>query len=364
MPTKKIMCISWNLELDIPTKDTLKATIMTAIGSSSTTWPDVIIFGVQESNSGDNLGKRLCDKDLLGGLSDPYQLIADDTFSGITKFKQIFGAKASQAVYVLTRRSAKNIQAMATTMQQKKGREKGFVFADVNIGGKRIGCVSTHLAAEDAKRPRDITQIGQFLANAAKQKKFHALFIMGDLNYRIKRNGAAADADSVLANSATMSGRASLLSEDTFDPANFFADTPYKWLPFSPYCLPTYKRSRKSKDASQINRLRPQNSGSSKVEKLTGVEDGAYPLDAIKAVYKVKASEKGENIWDFGWLDRIGFAAGGTLNDVQFTSYGSPSIITPGASITNLDTLWIDSWSHAFGGDHVPVYATFEIDGL
>ena len=349
MATRSILCVSWNLELQCPDKQALTDSFVNYIKSKKNNKPSLIVIGLQEATSYDNwaatfIGEKLARPELLGRH---YTLLASERFKGITKGKQIIGHKANQVIQVLGHKNAK-ISAETDQSKKKWYGEKGFCFAGVNMDGKNLGFISTHLSSDTdaAKKQNEGKKILEFLKEEAKSDTFDALFMMGDLNFRVKQEGAAGDKKSVQRNLLSPGGRLKLQQHDSFDP-QAFAKLPFIWPPHEAGTLPTYKRKKDKSVYGTIRRLKSRE----------GIDNRA-----LLNLYPIGSKQDRPGFWDFGWLDRIGYAcvAPGQFN--QRAKLGH-SMFKSRLKLQNTDVV-VKSFYYVPYGDHVPVYCDFLFSGF
>jgi hypothetical protein len=350
----RVFCMTWNMELEQPDEAQLTAFFRTS--PPWTTPPDIVVIGIQEG------GSAIHYRELFEKALPLYVCVAKTKFKGITKSSQIFAMnRAAQGLYVFVRGVTEDKKYLADLHGADTGKgtksllsEKGYCYAEVSWDGRRIAFVSTHAEVKEEKRGADFATIEKHLeAQAAryvspdtgdgspKAKPFDAAFMMGDLNYRLTRkadakNDVALDAEraELWEMMSTPEGRRKLLARDTFDRPN---DPLWQWKGFSTDCLPTYKRL-KAKDARDL--LRQMERG-----------NGKYPVDVLKKLYPLKVSEKGGSCWDCGYLDRIGVAS----NQDRTTILAKDLLHMKSASELKAANFLV-------GGDHVPVYALYELE--
>jgi len=358
MAIKSILCVTWNLELQCPDDQALKESFVDFVngkrvppGPLPPPPPSLIVIGLQEASSydyssaGTFIGNRLASRELLG---NDYNLIATGKFKGMTKASQIGGHKAQQVIQILAR---KGENASAKTGEHKEGKfwsEKGFCFARVTLAGRDLGFVSTHLGSDTdvAKKQREGAAILNFLKEqAGGGKTFDALFMMGDLNFRISKQENDGDLQWVRESLATPEGRDNLRRyNDTFKP-DIFKNLPFIWPDFAPASLPTYKRK---KDKSAHNKIR----------QLRGKIDAQN--DLVRSTFEEVKSDR-PGVWDLGWLDRIGYAihTPGQYNPVQGCGR---SLFKLGMKLEQAVAL--RNWYYVPYGDHIPVYCRFVLSGF
>ena len=357
MATKAILCVTWNLELQCPDDQALKDSFVDYVHRKGVLPapppPSLIVIGLQEaasydySSAGTFIGNRLvASSELLG---KDYALIATGKFKGMTKVSQIKGHKAQQVIQILARKSE---NASARAEEHKEGKfwsEKGFCFARVTLAGRDLGFVSTHLdsSTDVAKKQREGTEILNFLKQQALGgKTFDALFMMGDLNFRISKQENGGDLQWVRDSLATPAGRDNLRRyNDTFKPA-IFNNLPFIWPDFALGSLPTYKRK---KDESAYNRIR----------QLRGKID--VQNDLVRSTFEEVKSDR-PGVWDLGWLDRIGYAihSPGQYNPVQGCGQ---SLFKARMKLEN-QAVALRNWYYVPYGDHTPVYCRFLLSGF
>lgn len=373
MATKRVMCVTWNLELQCPDNAALTESFVTTIrAQNDANRPNVIVIGLQETASYDTIaatfiGNKLVVNTLLGNAANfnnnPYVLLGTARFKGITKKGQIFGKKAQQAIQVLVRQADQaNIAGDFDAYQKAWQSEKGFVFADLNCYGKRLGFVSTHLAADSDESRRKGCQtisnaMGEYIGDGGK---FSALFMMGDLNYRLRRMNsttpAATETQLIINMMVNRGGRMQLRTYDTFD-AGTLNLLPFMWPPHDQDCFPTYKRSKSNSDYGVIRQLKYPGGVMDNQGKVTNV-------NALKTIYAKEGAfkEKRAGVWDFGWLDRIGYAV---YAPGYYNPDGNAGLLKAGLTIAgNQADIAMQGWNHVPYGDHMPVYCQFDLNGF
>jgi len=347
MANKSVLCVTWNLELQCPDNQALKDSFVDYVKDKK---PAVIAIGLQEAAAYSSIGEvfvgsKLASPELLG---KDYELISTAHFKGITKGAQVFGMKAQQVLQILARKAEK-AKAAGHTKQKATASEKGFCFTTVTLAGKNLGFVSTHLSADTdvEKKKKEGETILKYLKEQAKQGTFDALFMMGDLNFRIRQGNNAGDEELVRANLCIPNGRAALMANDSFDPA-CFANLPFIWPPFEPSSLPTYKRKKEKAVYPAIRALKG---------KLDGL------CNSLRDIYPVTAKKDRAGYWDFGWLDRIGYAVLAPKQH-NVASGLAKGFFNSQLKIDNADGLQLKSWYFVPFGDHAPVYADFNLSGF
>ncbi len=389
-----VMCLTWNLELDLPNHAALEECFVNTITRMPRSRrPDVIVIGLQETMSytrtgdGTFIGHKLADEKLLGGmdfLDDPYKLILTESFKGMTKKLQLFTRKAQQVVQVLVRKSWRDkLQVTPISKSRSWHSEKGFVGVDMAVLGKHLCFVSTHLdSGSERKRAADCEKISKELYEHAKHSKFHAMFMMGDLNFRLPpfkrghdRDGYArlevldvakykprpADHELLYEYMLNRKGRKQLMEIDTFHASHVFDDMPFVWPAFPLDSLPTYKRKHKDKHYKLIPKLKD------------AFEEGWLRKDVqdelLLKLYGGKGKfkwNKKRNCWDLGWLDRIGYAvrADGQYNE-KLGLLKLDDMLRKGVTVHEPQGgLRLEVLAHVPYGDHAPVACFFTLAGV
>jgi len=324
----KIFCLTWNQELELPKEGTL-AEISNRVTHLD---PDLIVIGLQEAATYATFKSKFLAHELrrdsyLGKNYKKFE--GSGSFSGVTKKEQILGSKAHQAIQVMVRKNDVKTTATMTPYQKTSGSEKGFSLAEVNFMGKKLAFVSTHLAVKEKNRTKELAKI----SGVVSKIPYDALFLMGDLNYRLYNDKRR---DELLDACATQDGRAGLISSkhDSFNPEHF-KDLSLTFPAFhAVHSLPTYKRKKTSKKGAADG-----------IKKLVG---GNVDKKALEDIYFPNPlTEKDKKFWDFGWLDRIGY---NLLNGLSLR--GKAQDYT------------MEVWSDMPYGDHAPVTLLLEIDGF
>lgn len=344
----KILCLTWNIELESPDDAQLKKFFGKVRSSSDHGVADIIVVGIQEG------GSRTRYRQILEKALDGFACVAKAKFGGKTKPSQWlpWNEDASQGLYMLVNKdkfgssvseAKKDLNAKADDNKKGITSEKGYVFGEITYLDKRIAFVSTHAETKEEKRGADFDTIAKYLAKSAQDQKFHAIFFMGDLNYRMKRTADEAkdktafekEKDEIYTLLSSGAGRKQLMKRDTFVEPHL-AGINMEWPNFADSCLATYKRLKADKAKVHL-------------AKLEGDAD-KYDKAVLKELYPLKASDKGGSNWDFGWLDRIGYADGAT----------GGALLEKGLKLKNAPVLHGGNW--VIGGDHIPVFATFTFE--
>lgn len=355
-----VMCMTWNLEGEKPDVKDLESLFKQAQSGHNLGLPDIIAIGIQEGNSKDH-------QPILEAALKGYKCVASAKFSGITKAKQIWTfSPVTQGIFLMIRLDAFNAEkegkadntsAAAEAHSKKLFSEKGYVFGEITYNGYRLGFVSTHAETRAKKKAGDFATISKGLQKIVDDsgEPFHAVFVMGDLNYRLNRTfdidpknpkdpkdpKTAARIDDFYQKMATPHGRVDLLTEDSFTKESAkIPNLKMEWPAFSPQCLPTYKRKRDKEGAKLLEKLKKESPKHDKFE---------YNPEVLKDLYSLTMSDKGGAQWDCGWLDRIGFDIGG----------GGP-IVAKG--LTHTGCTPIQGGNLIKGGDHIPVWINMAIE--
>ncbi len=392
MAAKSILCVSWNLELQCPDQQALNQSFVQYITQlQDNERPNLIVIGLQETASykkigeGVFIGNKLVERGKLLGNNhilneNPYRLLDTVRFKGMTKMKQMFGKKAQQCLQILVRKKdRKSVEVYLEGHQKAKGREKGFCFAELGFYDRKMCFISTHLdssnSEERAKECREIRNT--ILRHARLNGKYHAIFMMGDLNYRLKAReihtnitmqhhmfdsatyssdkkkwGKICGAGGMVNKLATPAGRNFVrVNCDGFNEEHF-ANLPFKWPDFEDGSFPTYKRKKSKKFYSEI-------------KKLKDCQNRNVDRNIIKNIYYSSSSwstKKRPDSWDMGWLDRIGYALDPA--DPNCCNDSGMQMIGRGLNYNQPENIKIGSWPHVPYGDHVPVYSLFKINGF
>ncbi len=402
MANVSIMCITWNQELADMDKDSIDP-LFKVIQKKK---PDLIVIGLQEAVKSATKSKKELIPHLhfvgkkLANMSEDatteYSHIGELSFGGVTKGIQVVtaigGNYAQQSIEVLKKSTAVNISlGEINSYKHSTFSEKGFLFATVNVGQKRLGFCTCHLAADDdTKRTKMANQVLKSIEEWTKSKKInvskklHGFWFMGDLNFRLKRPSKYTKAitnkkvpvdesSEVVQELINRGTRLSLRAEDSFlgnttgvTKGTRTFDTgpqslsPLKlwWVPFHDDSFPTYKRTKSKKDqgfTAWKNLLADQNyttNGSiydnQNMEHLIAI---SQYLDENGQLIM-----KRDGFYDFGWLDRIGF----TLGNADLPKITESSTI----KIEDGTMPYLYTPMDVKGGDHVPVYSLFYIDNI
>lgn len=339
----RVMCITWNIELQKPDQSEIDLALKKHAWRAGEE-PDIIAIGIQEGDSKVDYGA------VFNSSAPGYNRVSETGFSGITKAKQIItGHYASQELSILVRAEPKKdseVKSTGVDNKHSRGREKGLCYAEVVIRGHKIGFVSMHAETNPDERPSDFSRILKILKSHGP---FHAVFMMGDLNYRLKRQAGdkdkaklEAEREELYRMMADRKLREELMERDSFEEKDT-SSLPFLWPRFSTKCLPTYKRDKKPDKRKKYAELR-------KTDTYT------YDPNSLKALYDIGiCKKKGGPCWDFGWLDRIGYA---TFKNKTAAGTG---LLTEGLML-GTDGVSLNGWNWVSGGDHVPVFCCFELE--
>jgi hypothetical protein len=400
MANLKLMCLTWNQELaDIHKKDIQP--LMELIRDER---PDLIIIGLQEakptgmfhkpSKSFAFVGEKIAANLVRDYHLNNYRFLGRQSFRGVTKLTQVVKSVdptrsqlARQVIEVIA--SNPNITLSRTKYYQTKFlREKGFVFAEVQFNNRRLAFICTHLdsGTNVEKRRRMAYKIREKLHDwNNNDPHYNALFVMGDMNYRVRRpaewfgNVSEAESQLIIEKLYTRAERQQLMREDSFianpdNPVSVGAlrfdrgpaeldSLNMNWIPFDRDALPTYKRSTKTdhKGYAAWRRLRgPDRWNNGSIPHGMIYRDGRYDRDVALTVYlkdkKLKVKRAG--FYDFGWLDRIGMRTSRVFGDRLIINGNPVSLLRPNEQPT------LKSMMQVTGGDHVPVYTILNFKGF
>jgi len=401
MANLKLMCLTWNQELASIHKKDIKP-LMELIRDER---PALIVIGLQEarptgifhkpSKSLAFVGEKIAANLRRDYHLNNYQFLGRQSFRGVTKFKQVAKSidptrsqLARQVIEVIS--SNPNITLSRTKYYQTKFlAEKGFVFAEVLFNNKRLAFIATHLdSGTNIKKLRKMAyKIRAKLHDWNNDDpRYNALFLMGDLNYRVRRSdelsGKVSQAESqlVLDMLHTRVERQQLMRRDSFitDPDNpvtvgalSFDSGPAEldslnmhWIPFHPDALPTYKRTIKTDNKGyaawrRLLQMRDyRQDGRIPKGMMYGVDE--YDRDKALGVYLKdgKLKEKRAGFYDFGWLDRVGIRTSHVFGDRLIVKPNPVRLLNPNEQPI------LKSMMQVTGGDHVPVYTILEFQGF
>jgi len=278
----KIWLLTWNCANTTPKQTQLNSLIVSDLKSSADK-PDVIVIGVQEYPRKDTIPKKI-----VQSLADSYQFIDEnvvDGWSGGTKWKLGLDGRNCQAVGVLANKDVQAQKLAKANGNRKHG--KGGVILGVKITKKEsafnLAFISAHLDSYD-KREADI----QLITNAVPKIAFDAVFMMGDLNYRLDPKGVTftrtSICDMISSNpSELLKKHDELLSSSLVQEGAYQFEFPDPAVSFPP----TYK--------------------------IKSYTAGDYLLtyfgkNGVKKPNKKLKPKKKRTGVDIGWLDRIGWA--------------------------------------------------------
>ena len=401
MPNLKLLCLTWNQELASIHKKDIQP-LMELIRDER---PALIVIGLQEarptsifhkpSKSIAFVGEKIAANLRRDYRLNNYQFLGRQSFRGVTKGMQVVKSLdpsrsqlARQVIEIIAGND--NITLSRTKYYQTKFlREKGFVFAEVLFNNKRLAFISTHLdSGTDIEKRRKMaykirTKLHDWNNN---DPRYNALFLMGDMNYRVTRPdewfGRVSQAESQLVIDMlhTRAERQQLMRQDSFitNPDNpvsvgalSFDRGPAEldslnmhWIPFHPDALPTYKRTIKTDNKGyaawrRLLQMRDyRQDGRIPKGMMYGV--GKYDRDVALEVYLKdgKLKVKREGFYDFGWLDRVGFRTSHVFGDRLIVNPNPVRLRRPSQQPT------LKSLMQVTGGDHVPVYTILTFEGF
>ena len=400
MANLKLMCLTWNQELASIHKKDIQP-LMELIRDER---PDLIVIGLQEarptsmfhkpSKSFAFVGEKIAANLVRDYRLNNYRFLGRQSFRGVTKGMQVAKSLdptrsqlARQVIEVIA--SNQNITLSRTKYYQTKFlTEKGFVFAEVQFNNKRLAFISTHLdSGTDVKKRRKMAyKIREKLHDwNNNDPRYNALFLMGDMNYRLRRpaewfgNVSEAESQLIIEKLYARAERQQLMRKDSFianpdNPVSVGAlrfdrgpaeldSLNMNWIPFHPDALPTYKRSTKTdhKGYAAWRRLRgPDSWNNGSIPHGMIYRDGRYDRDVALTVYlkdrKLKVKRAG--FYDFGWLDRIGFRTTRVFGDRLIANPNPVRLLRANEQPT------LQSMMHVTGGDHVPVYTILNFQGF
>lgn len=359
MPSRKIWIASWNCENQAPSDDLLNNHFIKKEFTDNN-WgddgdrramPDVIIIALQEAKPHNKkyVGERLVDilpketasKDSHGNTTTApiYKELTKLSQSGFTK-----GTTNYMQISCLVKRHMASAYTNVTTTSYKDGIEgKGGVCISFTTEGARFGFAGCHLDSKKASNRNDqIRKVMKRLSgspkgdhasvgdiNQALDANYHAVFMTGDLNYRLRPSQDITldwdpwDLADLIADPArrdelwaldtlndtmfidtkakdedkALLGGQRLVNKPTDSPAGFGFIFPKP----APLFLPSYKIDYKTDDAQNPwLRINSQNAG------VQDVADCYFKRKHKgEVLYDAKSSRPG--LFELGWLDRVGY---------------------------------------------------------
>lgn len=328
---KRFWLGTWNCENQAPDPaghlGTFVTTPVTAAGAAG---PDLLFLGFQEvdtKNFGEFPHERLA-KAKGGRLGAAYTLPQGGTVSsqGMTK-----GTINHQALGMLVKNGAAVTEIESGQYSHRGG--KGGLFLTFKYEGHAFAVISAHLESKGAQHQnKEIDELMTKVATRGKTvslKRFHTVFIMGDLNYRIAGDQATAPSTARVADAASglqvhayaganeviprtmlgedmaatilsAQGRRNLLRYDQLKDSalvkKFGFQFPVPSLANGDPSYPTYKREYKVKPAV------PNFINTRSIQRAMA----AYCLPQGQ---DMETSAERGHAYEIGWLDRIGYIA-------------------------------------------------------
>jgi len=188
--TVKIWLLTWNCELMAPSEQQLHDLFVDyynhheAMTSELEDLPELIVIGLQEASksNGKFVAERLADKqDPQKSKLKNYRFLDHLDYSGRTKGKcyQDLGVLVRSDVYDKAKNISKNKKSTKWI-----GCKGGLILTIKFDGDVNLAFISAHLDA-GTKQESNIQKIIRQIKELAKKGKFDAVFMMGDLNYRL-----------------------------------------------------------------------------------------------------------------------------------------------------------------------------------
>lgn len=275
----KVWLLTWNCANTKPSKDQLDQLIVSRVPGDK---PDMIVIGVQEYPRQDRIPKKI-----EQSLKD-YRFISENVVKGLsggTWYKFGLNGLNCQAVGALVKTGVRAETSVKANGNRKYG--KGGVILGIKITKNKsefgLAFISAHLDSYD-KKEDDIKRI----INAFPKRQFDAVFMMGDLNYRLDPKGKTFTRTGICNMISNNPGEL-LNGHDELLSSSLVKEGPYQFEFPDPSARfpPTYK----IKSYTVGNHL------------LTyfGAKGAEEPNK------KLKPKKKRTGI-DIGWLDRIGWA--------------------------------------------------------
>lgn len=339
---RKIWLATWNCENQFPPADLIAAFVPSAVNAESPLdRPDVIAIGVQEGVPSHGRITALFGRhsappqwisDHVAALLRDYDAVGSHHLAGTTK-----GPLNYQQLGLLVRRGV-DISDLEFGDYRASFSGKGGVVCTFTLAGKRIGIMSAHLDSSSAALRKSnliglLQKAGSLLRGDRKRNFFQSrrnasawpddfdvLFLMGDLNYRLKPPGRPESANTLAAMIATDPKR--LWELDTLNAA--LTREPI-WLGFQfpapmPLFFPTYKREYRTRGPYNPSLLFAQQE-----RKTPAAARAAYFSHINPATFDqpLDIAKRGE--YDLGWLDRVGWRASsnGSVSCAAFVDFST-----------------------------------------
>lgn len=336
-----IWLATWNCENQAPNGTMLGQFIVPdflALPHNHLPVPDIIVVALQEAKPLNNqfVSERLALTPALGGV---YTHVAEHYMNGMTKGKINYIHMG-----VIAHNNNVNYVQNITTGKYKDGLEgKGGVYITLTYNNppapaKRFCFIGAHLDSKDAtKRDRQIRELLRTVTNSnanatdtaiaqALTANFHAVFFMGDLNYRLTSGGGipvGTQVQTMVNLISTSVGRTQLWRQDTLNGEALSVAVDLRSIlvskfdfnfPRMDHLLPTYKREYQNQTPCQAlaAQVTPGNAGNLTAPAQALLQQCYFNNQGLtqQAIYNAH-----RKAFDLGWLDRIGYKA--ALGNVQ-----------------------------------------------
>jgi hypothetical protein len=292
MPTQvKVWVLCWNCGNTSPNDSQMKQLVGWELeNAGDLNKPDLIVIGVQEfPRTSKNLARR------LASSAEGY------TFIDRVKYNGWSGKRPNcQSVGALVKETIKDRVKVIGKGTGTRYWGKGGVTIALRVKGLNMAFISAHLDSY-GKREADFVKITasfQELLNEGEQAPLDAIMMMGDLNFRLRpRDGSDLSPHNTRMEVAGMLFddyfRNLLHQYDELNDASFVSgESYYKFVFPKPNFLPTYK-------------IRKKYQGPGWTEDIGRVIPAYFGDGGLNEPPKIK---KKRVAFDFGWLDRIGWA--------------------------------------------------------
>jgi endonuclease/exonuclease/phosphatase family metal-dependent hydrolase len=322
---RKIWLATWNCENQFPPDDMIRGFIPAEMQRGGMlAWPDVIAIGVQEGEPshaqkraafGFQSSRPQWLSEHVAAMLNQYESIGSHHLAGSTK-----GPVNFQQLGILVRRGV-TVSDLRFDDYRGSLSGKGGIVCSLSVDRRRIGIISAHLDASTADRRREnlnglVCKVAKLqpgargvtdlsTARVTLRSHFDAVFLMGDLNYRLKPPGTVLSPNALSELIASPDGLEQLWSLDTLN-ASLRSDSAWYGFEFpkpSPLFNPTYKREYRTRGPNNPSLVfaRNRTAANARAAYFAHVDPAAFgrPLDIAK---------RGE--YDLGWLDRVGWVSG------------------------------------------------------